>query len=325
LRVHPCVHLAQCKDNQAGAQAVKPAGWGVAVVEAVDPGPACLGGHEVAALYGPVVVDPASVWFLGAEGGTNNTGELCGVCEALLWLIHEEPSGRSACICYDSEYAANQAQGKWKANKNRALVERTQSLLHQARTTVRGVQQQREVRFLHVKGHSGHMWNDRADGLANMGAAGGQCSVGRWAQGGVAMPQDAPPASQQLSKRNANHLTAATACSDASGSEHGDKRSRIEHDAYACAAGPAAASGGGSSSTAQPSHAQPSHAQPDSAQTQLTLMDKAGQLARELNLPPGSDLPTIAQAACEMLGEPMQGRSLLQLVDACFAKLFATG
>ena len=36
------------------------------------------------------------------------------------------------------------------------------------------------VRFLH-KGHSGHRWNDAADALANRGAAGFCCDVGRWA------------------------------------------------------------------------------------------------------------------------------------------------
>lgn len=29
-----------------------------------------------------------------------------------------------------------------------------------------------QVRFLHVKGHSNHQWNDRADTLANLGASG---------------------------------------------------------------------------------------------------------------------------------------------------------
>ena len=38
------------------------------------------------------------------------------------------------------------------------------------------------VRFLH-KGHSGHRWNDAADALANRGAAGFCCDVGRWATG----------------------------------------------------------------------------------------------------------------------------------------------
>ena len=32
----------------------------------------------------------------------------------------------------------------------------------------------------HVKGHSGDRWNDRADALANQGAAGGTCDAGRW-------------------------------------------------------------------------------------------------------------------------------------------------
>ena len=49
--------------------------------------------------------------------------------------------------------------------KNKALIQRTQAALAEARRS-------REVRFLHIKGHSGHVWNDKADELANRGAAG---------------------------------------------------------------------------------------------------------------------------------------------------------
>eukprot|EP01050_Picozoa_sp_SAG11_P029006 SAG11_NODE_7991_length_1072_cov_1.635149_2_plen_52_part_01 len=42
--------------------------------------------EEVADLYGPLVTDPDSEWFLGADRGSNQTGELCGVIQALLWL-----------------------------------------------------------------------------------------------------------------------------------------------------------------------------------------------------------------------------------------------
>eukprot|EP00969_Alexandrium_andersonii_P146779 6491212-Alexandrium_andersonii.AAC.1 len=52
--------------------------------------------HLLAELFGPVVLDPNSGLYLGAEVASNNTGELCGICEALLWLRDCEPSGAPA-------------------------------------------------------------------------------------------------------------------------------------------------------------------------------------------------------------------------------------
>ena len=104
-----------------------PAGWGVAVVADRASAPRC-----VAELFGPVVLDAGSPFFLGAEVGSNNTGELSGVCEALLWLLSPEADAHAASpavICYDSQYAAFQVQGKWTTNKNKALVEKGQALL----------------------------------------------------------------------------------------------------------------------------------------------------------------------------------------------------
>ena len=69
-------------------------------------------------------------------------------------------------------------QGKWKTNKNHALVAEGKTLL--ARAQAGG----RTVRFVHVKGHSNHEWNDRADALANRGATGQRSGAG--AAGGAA-------------------------------------------------------------------------------------------------------------------------------------------
>lgn len=80
--------------------------------------------------------------------------------------IHQRFWGFWVCrICYDSEYAANQAQGFHKAHKNIELSSTSKVILMEARL-------KREIRFLHVKGHSGHQWNDAADAAANLGAAG---------------------------------------------------------------------------------------------------------------------------------------------------------
>jgi len=171
-----CFTDGACKGNNHVALNVCPAGWGVAVVEDAEGDGASGAGRLIVELFGPVCLDSGSPHFLGAEVGSNNTGELSAVCEALHWLAHVERSGRSAVICYDSEYAANQTLGQQKTNKNKALVARAQALLASARA-------RRAVRFLHVKGHSGHRWNDAADALANRGAAGFCCDVGRWAGG----------------------------------------------------------------------------------------------------------------------------------------------
>ena len=164
-----------CKGNNHVGTTVCPAGWGVAVVDNVPAGTTGeAGGELIEQLFAPVVLDSGSPFFLDAETGSNNTGELSAIVEALLWLRDDEPSGRDAVICYDSEYAANQTQGLWKANKNQALVRRAQTTLGH----VRG--KGRRVRFVHVKGHSAHRWNDLADALANQGAAGQRCTAGRW-------------------------------------------------------------------------------------------------------------------------------------------------
>ena len=157
-----------CKGNAHAATRVQPAGWGVAVVEGIPAG-STRGGSVLSELYGPVVLEARSPSFLGATVGSNNTGELSGICMALGWLssqaVGASPPLPPAVICYDSEYAAMQTQGLWRAKKNKALIRRAQAALAEARRS-------REVRFLHIKGHSGHVWNDKADALANRGAAG---------------------------------------------------------------------------------------------------------------------------------------------------------
>lgn len=160
-----------CKGNQHVHHVASPAGWGVVVVRRSE----SEGEQCVVELFGPVTLDTGSPYFLGAEVGSNNTAELSAICEALLWLVEQAgPSGNApAAIYYDSEYAAKQLQGLWKTNKNHALVQEGKSILKRA-------QELRSIRFEHVKGHSGHTWNDRADRLANDGAAGKQCKEGRW-------------------------------------------------------------------------------------------------------------------------------------------------
>jgi len=164
-----------CKGNNHVASKMCPAGWGVAVVG----GGGTHGNHGrgtgllVVELFGPVVLDSTSPFFLGAEVASNNTGELSAICEALLWLLLCEPSDRPAVLLYDSTYAAKITLGQYRAEKNQVLAAKARSLFQE-------VSSQRKVRFEHVKGHSNDKWNDAADALANRGAGGEVCSTGRY-------------------------------------------------------------------------------------------------------------------------------------------------
>jgi ribonuclease HI len=139
-------------------------------------------GDVVVELFGPVVTpraasrDPSlAPLSVGAEVGSNNTGELCGIVEALLWARAGLPTGKALEIRYDSEYACKVVTGVYRAVKNVALVARGQQALRDA------IGAGLAVTFVHVKGHSGDPGNDRADALAKSGASGGACGVGRWA------------------------------------------------------------------------------------------------------------------------------------------------
>ena len=106
-------------------------------------------------LYGPVVIDQGSKYCLGATVGSNNTGELSGIIEAMLWLSNSwmltctcgkklvavsDGSGNSChinCICpklvvsirYDSEYAYKSITGQFRnMEKNTKLIRNGQLL-----------------------------------------------------------------------------------------------------------------------------------------------------------------------------------------------------
>lgn len=84
-----------CQGNYNVAKSKCPAGWGVVVVEGCSGSPP-VGGAEVRRLYGPVCLDKASPAYIGAEVGSNNTGELSAMCEAFRWLSRHEPTSRPA-------------------------------------------------------------------------------------------------------------------------------------------------------------------------------------------------------------------------------------
>ena len=319
-----------CKNNQFAAHQRLPAGWGVAVVRGVQPGAQAIGGQVVAAFFGPVVIDPSHPAFLGAESGTNNTGELSAICEALYWLIHEEQTRAPAVICYDSEYGAKQTQGLWRANKNKQLVACAQDLLAQVRASGRS------VRFYHVKGHSGHMWNDLADALANRGAAGEACTEAhvlrryggnRGDGAGASMPpmlapsvQGAPPAC------HASHAAPPVAVkreSDDSSHADGDGEGQLHKRSKGAVAAPSMPPAGvGAASGSSASGASGSGAALHAQDIDLDTLARDLRRALALNEEAYPTLPALAKAACAQLGLQTAGRGLAAILRECHYCVF---
>ena len=119
----------------------------------------------LAELWGPIVTVQADspMFYLGAREGTNNTGELVGIAQALLWM-RNDGGDEPAAILYDSEYAAKVTAGVYSPKKNLTLAEVCQRLYREENARRAG-----GVRFIHVKGHSGDSGNDRADLLVQWG------------------------------------------------------------------------------------------------------------------------------------------------------------
>ena len=137
-----------------------PAGWGIVVVEG-DTGDH-QSGNVIRQSNGRVITDPKHPLYIGAEVGSNNTGELTAIYRALLWCLSNKPN--EVTIYSDSQYALNVVLGDWNASKNRKLVAQCKGLLTKVReagTTVNSA---------HIKAHSGFLWNERADQLAYDGA-----------------------------------------------------------------------------------------------------------------------------------------------------------
>eukprot|EP01050_Picozoa_sp_SAG11_P002236 SAG11_NODE_110_length_16199_cov_18.081180_1_plen_282_part_00 len=152
--------MSRMRQNGAGGR-WGAAGWGAQILrttEANDEASVC------AELWGPVETDPDSIWHCGAERGTNNTGEIIGIGQALMWLRDVDESNTPAAMLFDSCYAANMITGRWQPNKNIALISWAWRLLKEV-TEDKG----RQIHWVHVKGHSEDGGNDRADELVQWG------------------------------------------------------------------------------------------------------------------------------------------------------------
>jgi len=87
----------------------------------------------------------------GAANTTNNRMEILAVIEGLRAL----PNPTSIMIVSDSQYVINTMTKNWKRNKNQDLWEDLDALcdLH-------------KVKWTYVRGHAGHVYNERCDKLA---------------------------------------------------------------------------------------------------------------------------------------------------------------
>jgi hypothetical protein len=107
--------------------------------------------------FGPVITDSIDPYWLGADRGTNNTGELNGIATALMFL-KSAGDHAPAAICYDSKYAANISDGTWDAKSNVTAARINRDLYETEHCRRAG-----GVQLIHVKGHSGDVANDWAD------------------------------------------------------------------------------------------------------------------------------------------------------------------
>ena len=103
--------------------------------------------------------------FLGADEGTNNTGELTALVMAVRLALHYGVVG-DLTVVYDSTYAANAAQGFSLSSANSQLIDVARRLICLA--AQKGI----NLLFRHVYAHTGDHLNDLADSLAKLGTAG---------------------------------------------------------------------------------------------------------------------------------------------------------
>ena len=124
-----------------------PAGWGWCYKE---------GPHWEEA-YGPVTTDTSHITYRGATVGSNNTGEVTAIIEALL-LAHLQ-GWQKVAIHSDSQWAISTITGRWRSTKCH------HDLLQLAKKLSKLV----KPHFQWVKGHAGQEGNERADKLAEKG------------------------------------------------------------------------------------------------------------------------------------------------------------
>ena len=120
-----------------------------------------------------MVVDPDDPLFLGAETASNNTGELTGFGESLLFLFSEctyDWRTKGLVFCFDSTYAIGEGTGAFRIQTNHELVKTIRSIWTVAFDVDSGL-----IFGQKIKSHTGNPFNDYVDGLADLGSAGSHC------------------------------------------------------------------------------------------------------------------------------------------------------
>ena len=144
-----------------------PAGWGWCAKQ----------GSDWLQASGPVVTDNHHLKYLGAVVGSNNTGELSAIIEALLFAL--EHDYERVHVHTDSQWSLNMVTGKWRPKTNKQLVLLAQRLAYKS-----GM----HTTFSWVKGHAGSEGNEVADTLAGEGRDSHTFSGGR----SIPLPGRAP-------------------------------------------------------------------------------------------------------------------------------------
>lgn len=143
-----------------GATKETPAGWGFVVIQ----GPTGLNhddGEEYHSAYGRVITNGGHPLNIGAEIGSNNTGELSAIYHALEWIKSSDAT--RVTIYSDSNYALNMVFGNWRPSTNKKLIDTISGLALLVANTV-------DIKNAHIRAHSGFKWNEVADRLADRGA-----------------------------------------------------------------------------------------------------------------------------------------------------------
>ena len=123
-----------------------PAGWGWCYQE----------GCQWKEAYGPVTTDTSHITYRGATVGSNNTGEVTAIIEALLYA--HQRGWQHLTIHSDSQWAINTITGRWTSKCHHDLIQLANKLTKLGKT-----------HFQWVKGHAGKEGNERADKLADKG------------------------------------------------------------------------------------------------------------------------------------------------------------
>jgi ribonuclease HI len=137
-----------------------PAGYGAAAVIGGE-GHENQGGKVIFHAHGQITLTTPNI-----QNVTNNSAELVAFTRALQWAA-ARPDICHVVMRYDSMYAAMIASGVWKAKKHKLLAAEAQ----RAWKALKGKLGE-TVWLRHVKGHSGHEWNNLVDRYADLGRQG---------------------------------------------------------------------------------------------------------------------------------------------------------